>query len=168
MLSIRSLAILLLGSAALFNAGCKTFEEGIDQKVSVYSYPAGAEVSVNGEPVGTTPIDLELPRKINHQLRLDHSGYKTAEYLVAPMENERGKQFIRFGLLEDSGMYYDLAPDPIEIQLIPDILPSSRSYDEFSELSYLILQVDAERELGLISPVEHKYKVSKILEQYGL
>src|SRR5437867_2337475 len=54
---------------------------GKDQKVTVKTDPTGAQVYVNGQEAGETPIVLTLPRKQDHVLNISLDGYhaETAE-----------------------------------------------------------------------------------------
>ena len=53
--------IFLLGLLAC--SGCATMFQGSSQKIPVASTPAGAAVTVNGQPMGVTPLFLDLKRK---------------------------------------------------------------------------------------------------------
>src|SRR5690606_20081577 len=61
-------AIVLAGGLALLT-GCATIVHGPEQQVSIASTPANAQVLVNGMPVGTTPVTLDLARSRNHVIR---------------------------------------------------------------------------------------------------
>ena len=61
-----ALAIALSGCAALFTRST--------QQVPVQSEPPGAEVFVNGEFQGTTPITLALPKRTEHVVVLRYGG----------------------------------------------------------------------------------------------
>lgn len=159
--------IVTLSPIALFLSGCKTFDEGADQEVTVQSFPAGATVMMDGERVGTTPLTLELPRKITHRVVLTKDGYKPVDATIAPTENEKGKDLVRFGLMDEAGLYYDLDPNPLQIQLQPSAIPSSRGPDAYWEMTSIIADVDRMRQQGEISPVEHKYMVQQVIEFYN-
>lgn len=158
-------AVTLL-AAALYT-GCSSFEEGSAQTVEVRSFPAGADLYVNGEHVGQTPYDLELGRKTVSSVRVEKNGYSPRRFTVAPKENESADDFVKFGILSDLGYYNDLTPNPIEVQLEPAGLPRSRSADQYAEMVELIAVIDQQRENGEIGPVEHKYMVAKVLEYYS-
>jgi len=150
--------------------GCKTtrvFDQGLDQAVTIYSFPPHAELVVNGEELGRTPITVDLPRKLSHEVILKKEGYKTYEKLLAPSPNGKGDAFIRFGLMEDTGLYDDLVPNPIEIRLEPDVIPDYIGEDRYGEMAKFITWIDGEREAGLIGAVEHKYKIDRVLKHFG-
>lgn len=148
-------------------SGCTYFEQGVPQKVSVYSFPSGADVVVSGEVVGQTPLEMRLPRKISHDVVLRKAGYKPFEQAVVPTLNEHSQSIVRFRLAQDLGFYYDLRPSPVEVQMIPEILPASKGIDPFAEMTELVLQVDQRRERGELDAVEHKYIVGKIIQFYS-
>lgn len=159
--------VALSGAVSVILSGCQTFKEGAPQDVAIYSFPAGAEVWVDGKAVGRTPVDVPLARKSTHEVVLKREGYKDAVRVVAPAENEKSKNVVQFGLLHEAGYYVDLSPNPLEVQLIPDILPATRGPDAYGQMAELILKADQMRAEGKISPVEHKYIVSRIVEFYA-
>ncbi|WP_309386715.1 PEGA domain-containing protein [Cerasicoccus frondis] len=153
--------------ASLTFTGCELFEEGFEQPVTVYSFPTGAEVTVDGESIGKTPCTVELGRLKAHQFVLEKSGYKPQKETVMPTRNEEGKGMVRFGLMEDTGLYFDLSPQPVQAQMVPDVLPNSKGVDAYSEMATIITEVDQRRESGQIGPVEHKYIVDQIVNFYA-
>ena len=48
--------------AAVASTGCATMAHGTGQAVTVISDPSNAQVFVNGKPVGTTPLEVDLAR----------------------------------------------------------------------------------------------------------
>lgn len=154
-------------TALLLVSGCTYFRDGLPQEVSVYTFPSGADVVYQGETIGQTPLEVSLPRKIPHMLLLQKDGYKEHAQEVFPIRNEWGYATVQFGLAEDFGFYYDLVPSPVEVQLIPSIIPDSRGVDPFGEMAEKVMEVDAQRESGNLDPVEHKYIVEKIIEFYS-
>lgn len=70
----------LVGTAALLStAACASIVHGSNQNVAFDSTPAGASISVDGVPMGTTPAVLRLERKNEHTVRLDLAGYAPFE-----------------------------------------------------------------------------------------
>lgn len=153
-------------SASFTFTGCELFEEGFDQPVTVYSYPTGADVVVNGDTVGQTPTTIELGRLKAHQITLQKEGYKPANETVMPSRNEAGESVVRFGLMEDTGLYYDLKPSPVRAKLVTEVLPNSKGPDAYNDMANLITEVDARLAFGQIDPVEHKYIIDQIVEFY--
>jgi hypothetical protein len=63
-------------------SGCATVVGGgHDQRVHIDSEPRGAQVQVDGQLRGVTPIDVELSRRQEHQVQLDLEG--RPPYVVA-------------------------------------------------------------------------------------
>ncbi|MEO0796600.1 MAG: PEGA domain-containing protein [Verrucomicrobiota bacterium] len=163
----RILVATLALAASFTFSGCELFEKGFDQEVAVYSFPTNAALSVDGESVGNTPSKLELGRLIAHQVVVEKPGYKPYREVIAPTRNDAGKGFVRFGLMEDTGLYYDLDPSPVRARMVTDILPEYRGPDAYNEMASLITEIDMRRESGQIGPVEHKYIVDQIVEFYS-
>ena len=104
-------------------SACATFEKGRPQAVVVLSFPTGAQVYINGEEAGVTPLELQLPRKLTYQVRLEKEGYNSAVKYFTPVPNEASKAFIRFGLSEDLGYYVDLEPGRMQTQMKSELVP---------------------------------------------
>lgn len=74
--------LIILPSFALATS-CATISREWRQWTSVISSPTGATVSVNGEPQGVTPVNLELARKNRYQvIRIESRGYNPFEIQV--------------------------------------------------------------------------------------
>src|SRR5262249_43974336 len=62
---------------ALVNTGCATVTGGShDQKGVVNSKPEGAQVYIDGQPVGGTPTEVTLSRKSDHEVVIDKPGFQ--------------------------------------------------------------------------------------------
>lgn len=72
-----ALVVCIIGSSP----GCATIATGggEDQAVRVSSTPRGADVFVNDELVGKTPMSIRLPRKDDHHVRIEKVGYQPYE-----------------------------------------------------------------------------------------
>jgi len=155
-----------LATAFAFS-GCEIFEKGFDQEVAVYSFPTAAKLTVDGKDVGQTPANLELGRLLAHQVVIERPGYKPFSEVITPVRNEAGSGLLRWGLAEDTGLYYDLEPNPVTAQLVTLSLPNTRGPDAYNEMARLITEVDQRRESGEIGPIEHKYIVDQIVAFYA-
>jgi len=149
-----------------FYLGCTALEKGSVETVTFHSFPTGAAVYANGDLVGQTPLQMELRNKTVTGIRIEKTGYKPRRYTIKPIPNENASDYVKFGILDEFGYYQELSPNPLNVQLVPVELPKSRSLDQFEEMTFLISQIDMQRENGEISPVEHKYKVEKIIEYF--
>ncbi len=151
--------ILISALAALLSA-CTQFTENLQ----VSSKPEGADVFVNNELVGQTPISVNLERDGVYEVRIAKKGYKDDVVSVA---STRKDSFVKFGPLVDMGYYKQLAPAPIDAQLKPDFLPSYPGLTAFSDMTKSILKVDEMRKNGDISADEHSYLVQQIAAFYS-
>lgn len=101
-------------------AACASIMNGSNQGIAFSSTPVGAAISVDGQPMGTTPAVLRLARKETHTVRLDLDGY-------APFEMQLDRKMsgwvwgnIAFGgivgvIVDGStGAMYRLSPDAVD------------------------------------------------------
>ena len=153
-----------LSLAAIFATGCASFERGVPQKVTILSFPNEASVYINGDATGITPMEIALPRKVTHEIRLEKRGYNSAVKYFSPVPNEKAENFIRFGLSEDLGYYVDLEPRTMETELESDLVPSSTGANPFGRMAQQALLADERLEAGEISVQEHKKTIEQIIE----
>ena len=73
--------IILLGIACL--AGCATLFNDKSPNVPIESNPTGAEVYVDGNYVGETPVSVELSIRREHTITFRKDGYKDKSYQVS-------------------------------------------------------------------------------------
>jgi hypothetical protein len=154
---IPALAISLLFSA------CASFEKGKPQEVVILSFPTEASVYIDGVATGITPLTIGLPRKVNHEIRLEKAGFNSAVKYFTPVPNERSENFVRFGLSEDLGYYHDLEPSVMEAKMQSDLVPNSTGADPFERMAQRALEADRQLEAGEITPLEHKYIIEQII-----
>jgi hypothetical protein len=157
--------LLALSSIILsFVTGCEHLKVGVPQEVVILSYPTEASVHIDGVAKGITPMMVELPRKINHEVRLEKRGYNPAVKYFTPTPNGKSENFIRFGLEEDLGYYVDLEPGTMKAKMRSGLVPNSVGADPFEKMAIQALQADARLEAGEITPAEHKYIIEQIIE----
>lgn len=149
---------------AVLISGCASLERGSPQDVLILSFPSEASVYINGEATGITPLEVALPRKVTHEIRLEKHGYNSAVKYFAPVPNEKSENFIRFGLSEDLGYYVDLEPGTMKAEMQSDLVPSSTGADPFARMAQQALQADQRLERGEITALEHKYIIEQIIE----
>lgn len=145
-------------------SGCVYLRDGIPQEVFVISLPAEADVFINGESVGTTPLSVDLPRKIVHEVRLEKEGYNTAVKYFTPVPNSKSENFIKFGLSRDLGHYVDLTPSQMKEELESDLVPGSIGSDPFDRMAKRAFEADRRYEAGEITAEEHKRIIEQIIE----
>ncbi len=158
------LTVALIGLSALFFSGCASFDRGVPQKVIILSFPTEASVYINGEATGITPMEVALPRKLTHEIRLEKNGYNSAVKYFSPVPNEKAENFVRFGLQEDLGYYVDLEPGTMKAELKSGLVPTSTGADPFERMAQQALAADAQLEAGKITPLEHKIIIEQIIE----
>ena len=162
--------LLSLSIAAFTFSGCKTvesaFRSGLPQPVTIDSSPSNAEVYVDGEYKGVTPLTLELPRKVTHEVALEKDGYIVMRKFFTPTRNERSEDFVRFGLAEDLGLYFDLTPTDMMANLRHALIPLVASTEPFEEMAYRVMLADALLDSGAISSDEHSTIYNELVEFY--
>ncbi|MGZ0654031.1 PEGA domain-containing protein [Coraliomargarita sp. W4R53] len=154
----------LIALSSLMFSGCASFESGVPQKVIILSFPTEASVYINGEATGITPMEIALPRKVTHEIRLEKEGYNPAVKYFSPVPNEKAENFVRFGLQEDLGYYVDLEPGTMKTELKSGLVPNSTGADPFERMAQQALAADRQLESGQITPLEHKYIIEQIIE----
>jgi len=154
----------LCALSALIFSGCASFERGVPQDVVILSFPTEASVYINGEAAGITPLEVALPRKVTHEIRLEKNGYNPAVKYFSPVPNEKSQNFVRFGLQADLGYYVDLEPGTMKAELQSGLVPTSTGADPFERMAQQALAADAKLEAGEITPMEHKVIIEQIIE----
>jgi hypothetical protein len=157
------LTFVLIGLASLFFSGCASFERGVPQKVVILSFPTEASVYINGVAMGITPMEIALPRKTTHEIRLEKKGYNSAVKYFSPVPNYKAGNFIRFGLQADLGYYVDLEPGTMKAKLRSGLVPTSTGADPFERMAQQTLAADSQLEAGEITALEHKYIIEQII-----
>lgn len=116
--------LVLLASIGL--VGCATLIHGADQGIDIQSEPSGAQVEIDGRPVGKTPTTASLPRDRSHTVRVLQEGY---EPYRTTLRKERSLWLavnifngLIPGLLIDAstGAFHSLDPDEINAELQKD------------------------------------------------
>ncbi|MES1944800.1 hypothetical protein PC39_11812 [Salinisphaera sp. PC39] len=123
---MRLSAILVTLSGALgLLAGCASIIHGSTQEVEVSSEPSKAEVFINGNLRGTTPLSLSLKRKKRHVITVSLPGYRNREIaLERRVDGWVWGNIILGGLIglvidASTGAMYRIEPDRLRAQLQP-------------------------------------------------
>jgi hypothetical protein len=85
------------------------------QRVGVSSQPAGAEIWLDKELVGHTPLELRLDRRAAHAVYLKREGYRPQLVVLERLADPDGLSF--------------LAPPDVEIRLIPGAQSTEQQRD---------------------------------------
>lgn len=107
----------------LLTAGCATIMHGTSQEISISSVPSGAEVIVNGQTHGLTPVVADLKRKDQHLIQIQLDGYQPFEIrLVRRTSGWVWGNIVLGGLIglavdAISGGLYKISPDEVRAEL---------------------------------------------------
>ncbi len=116
-------ALAFIVIVSLLGGGCASIVKGTTQPIPVSSDPTGADVKLDGNRVGQTPMTVEVKRKSDHLLTIEKSGYQPES--VAITRNVGGAVFgnilagglVGWGVDAISGAQYNLTPATINITL---------------------------------------------------
>lgn len=103
---------------------CASIIHGTHQDVGISSNPTGAQVSVDGQVKGATPVVANLTRKDNHIVRIELAGYKPYETTLTRKVSGWVWGNIVFGgligLAVDAinGALYNLTPEQVSAALL--------------------------------------------------
>ena len=117
---IKTLTLII---CCLFGTNCATIIHGTRQNIAFSSNPTGAEVSINGESKGKTPVIIKLKRNEDYIVKIQLSGYLPYEINVVKKVDAWIIGNIIFGgligLVVDaaSGGMYKLSPEQVSAEL---------------------------------------------------
>ena len=117
----RIVAATLLAAISL--SACATIIHGPNQQVTISSTPTAAQVTVDGRPVGTTPVTTKLKRKDKHVVGITLDGYKPYEMrLDRDVDGWVWGNILLGGLIglaidAGTGSMYKIDPDDVVAQL---------------------------------------------------
>ena len=130
-------------------SGCATILRGTNHGIGISSQPPGAEVTIDNEIYGITPVSAKLKRKDNHHIVIRMAGYEPYEVILTRQTSAWAFGNILFGpgvvigLAVDaiSGGMYSLTPDQVSAELPPD-KPVAASIEEGELFVVLVPQAD--------------------------
>ncbi len=116
---LTALGILLVLLSILF-MNCAAILNNSGKKVGVNSTPTGAEVYVNGEMLGRTPVTLELDRKQHHEIVVKHDGEERTYVLTKKLGAGWIVLDVLFGVVPvaidaATGAWYSLQPKELDV-----------------------------------------------------
>jgi formylglycine-generating enzyme required for sulfatase activity len=88
-----------------------------DMKLTLQSQPSGAEVTVAGTHRGKTPVEIDLPAGVSHEVVVDFPGYASWSRSVFA---EPGRQIALDARLEEVAAAVTVQGDPQDAQLFID------------------------------------------------
>jgi hypothetical protein len=104
-------------------AGCAALEKGTHEEVDFASEPTNADVYVNGERMGTTPVTLKLESKETYKIEFKKKGFGTKTYMIT---NHIGTKWVVFDVILGlapvlvdaiTGAWYQLDQDYVKAYL---------------------------------------------------
>jgi hypothetical protein len=124
--------------------GCATILRGTNHGIGISTQPPGAEVTIDNEIYGITPVSAKLKRKDNHHIVIQMAGYEPYEIMLTRQTS--GWVFgnilfgpgVLIGLAVDaiSGGMYTLSPDQVSADL-----PVSKSQAALEEGTLVVVLV---------------------------
>lgn len=125
----RTLPIFCVAFLVSAISGCATIIHGPTQDVTILSNPPGANVTIDGQTAGKTPLRVTMKRREEpYTLTFAKDGYITDNYrtrtgqVTARLVNFLLYPFFGLGVLTygvdySTGAQYEITPDPIEYKL---------------------------------------------------
>ncbi len=116
----NSLRALVLGGAVLFAGGSATIIKGTSQPVTINTYPPGATVYVDNQPVGYSPVTVALKHD-DHTVSVALPGYAPAYARLTAGFSGWTLLAFPFGMIIDAvtGAITTLDQEAVVIQLVP-------------------------------------------------
>lgn len=113
-----------------------------DARLTLSSVPSGAEVTVGGIHRGRTPIEIDLPAGIKHELLIDSPGYAT---WTRPIFATTGQKIRLDARLEPVGALVTIQGEPDGAQLFVDGVEQGRTPQSL-ELSAIEHRIEVRKE----------------------
>ncbi len=110
---------------SLFWGGCASIVKGTTQPIPVASDPSGADVKIDGNKVGQTPMSLDVKRKNDHLVTIEKAGYQPESIAItrniggAVYGNILAGGLVGWGVDAISGAQYNLSPKIISVTMKP-------------------------------------------------
>ena len=162
----RSYLRFLSAACLLALSGWASSYRGVSQDVQINSYPYNARIYVDGQSVGTTPLDLKLFSKTNYEVKFEKAGYKPFVEYIGPALDLKDNPIIKLGPLDEAGFYNRLGPNPMEVELEHVLVPEIAGPDILSELLVKTEQLDRLLNSGKISLEEHSFVAQQLIDFY--
>lgn len=128
---MKTLFKLFFCLSAFYLTGCATIISGTKQNITINTTPSGANVIVDGNNIGVTPLFTSLQRKNTHFIKLELNGYQPLDINISQSFNPwfLGNILIGglIGIVVDAatGAVYKLSPEQINANLYPTATSST-------------------------------------------
>jgi len=96
---MRSLKNIFLGLCVLLLCSCATIISGTNQAITFDSIPQGAEIIIDGQRVGVTPLTVKLKKSAKSVVMVKKEGFQT-------VSRDLNKSFDPVGVLN---VFWDLS-----------------------------------------------------------
>ncbi len=166
-----SLLFFLLASVL---PGCATVVKGTTQAIPVDSDPNNADVIVDGNLKGQTPLSLELKRKRDHLITIEKTGYHSKGIPVvkhvggAVWGNLILGGLIGWGVDASTGAQYNLSPTSVYVKLIPKENGEDDSEDARDQSTFVrkLNELDVLKDESKISDEEYAQMRTALFKEY--
>ncbi|MEX1012085.1 MAG: PEGA domain-containing protein [Waddliaceae bacterium] len=141
-----SLQNILIGITLISLTSCATVVSGTRQPIGISSYPSNANVWIDSQYVGNTPLIQHLTRKHTHWIRIELEGFQPYETVLTRKFNKwvLGNILIGgvIGVAIDigTGAVYALTPEQIQAELASNNITYSKNCD--TSFIEVVLQPD--------------------------
>jgi len=98
---VRGLVTVLASLSLVLSTGCSAFQPKM-QNVLISTPEVGAEIHVNGQKIGTSPVAIPLERNKEHAIIAKHKG-KTGTFTL-------GNKMSTTGVLDIIGTFFFIVP----------------------------------------------------------
>jgi hypothetical protein len=152
MKSLSKIAIVILFFSIV--TSCASIISTSKQTININTNPSGANVSINGENVGISPLFYSFSRKNDYTVKIDLAGYQPYELRLTRSLNPWVFGNIIFGGLigividAATGAIYKLSPDQINTNLSP------ASVSSIKEGVYITVQLNSDPNWTKIGQLE--------------
>ncbi len=130
--------IALLGAILLagVGTGCTSTSFLSKETLKVDSNPAGADVWINGEQRGRTPVDVRVPSGDMYYVEIRREYFRPEKVEVFSHLSDSGRSGVRVNPLVTRGYYSSLSPNPVKVDMVSVLIPEDpdapKTWEEFS------------------------------------
>jgi hypothetical protein len=113
-------------AVALGLSGCATIIRGRHDQVKIESFPSGANVWIDGQHRGKTPLRVSLAREAGHSVRFTLDGH---EEVTIQTDKEKSTLYVILDIFLGifpagavdgaTGAWYSIGPNPMRVLLSP-------------------------------------------------
>ncbi len=159
----------LLGILALSTTGCATLFSGTSEPVTFTSEPAGAEVVLDGDRIGVTPLTYEMDRETfrHSTVVLRKPGYKSEKFAVRKTLNTVAlfncTSVLSWGTDALTGAMMEYSPSKYFVELTPQKGKASTAHRQ--ALSFVLI---SHRSLSRAIARGHGAELATVAQLFGV